>query len=361
MKNKLITLSKELLKFETTPKNYTAINHCFSYIEKQLSAYPLIVKKFHHHNSTSIVWLTSDTLTPDILLNGHIDVVPAPSNMFKLSQDEHKLYGRGVADMKCAVASFIVAIQEIYQQQKTPPVSIGIMLTSDEETGGTNGVNYLVNQIGFNPKVVFIPDGGENNNIISMSKGVLHLSLTVAGKTAHASDLWEGDNAIDKITSILQLIRKKYPQPQKPIWKTTLNIGQIKGGQQTNQVPDLAEALIDIRYIPSDSPPSIIANLQTISPSLKINEIIHASPFKANIKSPYIKQWMNLINQSKFSKENGASDARYFNSRKTSVILSSPNFGNTHADGEWIEINSLISYTQNLINFITTFNQKWST
>lgn len=357
MKQKLINISSKLISYSTTANNQSAIDNCFQYIEKLLSPYMSITKEYIHNNIKSVIWLTSETKTPDIMLNGHIDVVPAATKMFTQTRDDHKLYGRGVADMKSGIAAFIVAIETISKKSNQNLPSIGIMITSDEESGGQNGVNYLVNTIGYNPKIVIIPDGGKNNHIVENTKGVLHLLISATGKSAHASNLWAGDNAIIKISNAIQNIQKYYPQPKKPIWKTTVNIGQIKGGSQTNQVPDYAQIILDIRYIPKDNPETIKQKIKNICPECQVKQLILAKPFHIDKNNPYIKKWAKLISpKTPLSKimvnEHGASDARYFDSSKTTVILSAPIFGDIHSPNEWIDIKSLVSYTKIIINYV---------
>ena len=358
MKSELIKLTSKLITYPTTADNPGAIDDCYAYIKQELARYPLIVKEYSHNQHRSVVWLSQDTLAPQIMLNGHIDVVPAPNNMFTLTSDKSKMCGRGVADMKGGIAAFIVALKTLYQSGDKLP-SIGLMLTSDEELGGHNRVNYLVNQIGYQPKVVIIPDGGENNHIAKNAKGVLHLAICARGISTHASDLWLGDNAIVKIAKAINNISKMYPVPHKPAWKTTINFGKISGGLQTNQVPDYAEVILDIRYVPSDNPEAIKNIIQNISPECTIKEIIDAQPFKIDTHHPEILKWAKLISSSLplskiFVNENGTSDARYFHSDKTAVILSSPIFGGIHADDEWIDINSLINYAKTIYKFILT-------
>jgi len=353
MKNKLIKITSKLVSFPTTTDNLAAIGDCYGYLKSLLSPLNLMVKEYSHNGVKSVVWLNQDTLTPDIMFNGHIDVVPSPG--YRLTKDTTKLYGRGVADMKGPIASLLVAL-EIICQNKTNKLSIGLMLTSDEEQGGMDGVNYLVNTIGYHPKIVIIPDGGENDHITVNAKGVLHLEISAVGKSAHASDPWEGDNAIEKIVLAIQSIRQLYPQPNPSDWVTTINIGQISGGTQTNQVPDSAKVIIDIRYIPTDNPDLIKQNIQNVCPNCQVKKLICASPFHVDNNNQSILMWANLINPlMPISKilinENGASDARYFHKDKTTVILSSPILGNIHSDQEWVDIDSLISYTKCIIKF----------
>src|SRR3989339_275018 len=68
------------------------------------------------------------------------------------------------------------------------------------------------------------------------------------GKAAHASRPWLGENAIENLLQIYQEIKKKFAKVEPEMWKPTVNIGKIEGGNSPNKIPDYAEALIDIRF-----------------------------------------------------------------------------------------------------------------
>ncbi len=240
MKKRLLAIISDLVKFRTTADNPQAMDDCLSYIAQKLSFYPFIKKTYEKKGVKSIVWLTKDTLKPEIILNAHLDVVPASESMFKVKKNGDKLFGRGVSDMKFAIAVFIVALEKIFKKEGKLPL-IGIMITSDEEAGGENGVSYLIKEIGYSPKIVLIPDGGDNLKIVERAKGVLELKIISHGKSAHSSRPWLGENAIDKLFKYVENIRGIFPNPKEEVWKTTVNLGKINGGKVINQVCDSAE------------------------------------------------------------------------------------------------------------------------
>jgi len=351
----LIEITRKLVAFKTVSEDQQAIEACFSYIEQELKDAPLILKRYCKNGVSSRVWLTEDTLEPEILLCAHLDVVPASEKLFILKEDNGKLTGRGVSDMKFAIASFIVALKKLAEDKKIPK-SLGIIITSDEENGGVNGVGYLVDEVGYKPKVVIIPDGGDNWKIVTQAKGVLQLKLIVKGKSAHASMPWEGDSAIDKLASVCSKIRSRFPIPKKEVWKITVNFGKISGGLKANQVSDRAELVLDIRYIPEDSAEHIQKEIESLSEKCIVEKIVQANPFSTPIENPYIKKWEQLIlsNMSErnvFCREHGASDGRFF-SQDTAVILSKPNGGGIHTEHEWLDTSSLLQFTNLLITFI---------
>ena len=88
---------------------------------------------------------------PKILLNGHVDVVPAdPSGWtndpFKPTIKNGQIYGRGAADMKGSDACTIYSLKALVETGSKFAGSIIPTFTTDEEVGGYTGVNYLVDK-----------------------------------------------------------------------------------------------------------------------------------------------------------------------------------------------------------------------
>jgi acetylornithine deacetylase/succinyl-diaminopimelate desuccinylase-like protein len=133
------------------------------------------------------------------------------------------------------------------------------MVTTDEETGGLEGVKVIAEK-GFSPQVLIVPDGGEDLNFVDKAKGVCQIKLVAKGKPAHASRIWLGKNAIDSLVLLGAELLKIYGKNNlKESWATTMNFGTINGGISTNQVCPEAEMKIDFRYPETDSIENIIS------------------------------------------------------------------------------------------------------
>ena len=98
--------------------------------------------KFRQYNvgQTSNMWMTiPGALSSHLAFVGHTDVVPADRldwkiEPFELTQEGNLLYGRGVVDMKGAIACFIYALERLPKGMRLP--NIHLLLTSDEEGSG---------------------------------------------------------------------------------------------------------------------------------------------------------------------------------------------------------------------------------
>src|SRR5215204_4766051 len=101
-------------------------------------------------NGVTNTWLRWGTPSPLLVFAGHTDVVPTgplerwASDPFQPVVRDGLLYGRGAADMKCSVAAFVVAAEEIIGSGRNPRGSIALLLTSDEEGPATDGTVKVV-------------------------------------------------------------------------------------------------------------------------------------------------------------------------------------------------------------------------
>ena len=102
-------------------------------------------------DDTQNIWLRRGDKSPLFTFLGHTDVVPPGplvawlSPPFEPTIRDGELYGRGAADMKGGIASFITAVERFIANHPDHQGSIAVMMTSDEEGIATNGVVKVVN------------------------------------------------------------------------------------------------------------------------------------------------------------------------------------------------------------------------
>jgi len=84
-----------------------------------------------------------------VLVIGHLDVVEAKRedwtvDPFKFIERDGYFYGRGTHDMKDSDASFVTSFLILKKEGWKPKRDIILALTADEESGGENGVEWLL-------------------------------------------------------------------------------------------------------------------------------------------------------------------------------------------------------------------------
>src|ERR1700716_2677442 len=84
-----------------------------------------------------------------LVLNGHIDVFPAGDagrwkhDPWSGAIEDGRLYGRGVADMKCGTTSSVITYALLHRHRDRLAGRLSLTCVSDEETGGRWGAGYL--------------------------------------------------------------------------------------------------------------------------------------------------------------------------------------------------------------------------
>ena len=353
----LVQLTSRLIKYQTFDGNFKAKKNIIAFVKKQFVKENVYIKEYIQSEFPSIVITLKKEKSPDIFLNGHLDVVPALQDDFIPKIKNNKIYGRGSGDMKgdCAV---MIEVMKYFAQQKNRP-SLGLMLTTDEECGGRNGVEYLIKKEKYSAKIAIVPDGGQNlETIISNEKGGLRLRLRCYGRSAHSSRPYRGKNAIDELIQTYLKIRKIFPEIKEGEWRDSLNLSLIQGGDIINKVPDYAEASIDIRYVKEWDGDKIFQKIKEINPNVEF--ITKSSVFIQPKNNLYIKQYKKIAEQElgktvNFLKVAASSDARFFTKQGIPTILTKVSCNNIHAENEWVDIREMEIFYRILVNFIKNF------
>jgi len=368
IKEELIKLTQDLIKFKTTKDHPEEIKDCMKYIKDYFKNDDLIIKEFVHNGKRSLYISYTDTKSPKLLLNGHIDVVPADEEQYSPYIKNNNIYGRGAADMKAGVASYLLLFKEFAKKDISKP-DLALMIVSDEEIGGADGTRYLIEDKGYSADFAMASEPGHGSadtlNITIAEKGVLWLKIKTKGISCHGSRPWLGENAIDKLIDKIKDIKSLFPGTTKDDrWKTTMNIGTIKGGDITNKVADSAELTIDIRYTEETCIPEILEKIKTIS-DIEIEVLMQASMLKNPENVEFINKLKDIAQhvsgkEVRLCKEHGASDLRFTSAKNIPSIIFGPCGNNYHGKGEYVSIQNLTIYYQALKEFVkkTIMNER---
>jgi acetylornithine deacetylase/succinyl-diaminopimelate desuccinylase-like protein len=95
-----------------------------------------------------IARLRGEGRAPGLLLQGHVDVVPAQGKWsrppFGGEVADGYVWGRGALDMKGGVAMMLAAFLKAAEADTPPPGDVVLCLLSDEEAGGDYGARFVV-------------------------------------------------------------------------------------------------------------------------------------------------------------------------------------------------------------------------
>jgi len=130
------------------------------------------------------------------------------------------------------------------------------------EESGNDGARALAAR-GFRPD--FLVAGEPTGcRVVYTHKGSLWFKLITRGKSIHASMPERGENAIGKMAEVVRYLLGDYTQQLKGdgvLGAPTVSVGVIRGGSQTNIVPDYCEIEVDRRTVPGEDHTRIVAEL----------------------------------------------------------------------------------------------------
>ncbi|MDF9744911.1 M20 family metallopeptidase [Natrinema salsiterrestre] len=200
-----------------------------------------------------------------LALVGHHDVVePAASQVATADEDgateyavderDGRLYGRGTADMKGAVAAALLAFRDA-----DPAGELVVASFVGEEVGGV-GARHAIDE-GFAPDYAVVGEGSTNysgpdvTDVAVAHKGRRGSTITARGTAAHASEADAGENAIYRATAAVDRVRDLEPPSVDVAGETLegrLTVTEIEGGSAMNVVPARCAFTVDERTVPGE-------------------------------------------------------------------------------------------------------------
>jgi succinyl-diaminopimelate desuccinylase len=228
----------------------------------------------------------------NILLCGHVDVVPALDNgwtrpPFSGIIDDQYVYGRGTTDMKGGCAAILSACESLANSGHEIPAAL--VFVCDEETGGENGIRRLLEDKAIRPCdcIIAEPTPARHPNI--GQKGLMRLEMQFAGQPGHGS-LYPavGVSAIMEVMDFLEYVKtlhtRKYPvdehlreiishssgvlteefhihEVSHILERLTFNPGTISGGEKSNVVAQHCNLELEFRIPWGCRIPDLIADI----------------------------------------------------------------------------------------------------
>ena len=349
----IVTLTQDLIRFKTVQSEPDEIQRCISFIEAYLDKCGAIYRRLDYNRIPSIIVMPQNYFAP-ILLMSHIDVVDGPDDLFNPRIKNNALYGRGSIDDKYAAALSLVLVKNHLQQLKEKgkdqnDMHFGVLITADEEIGGANGARQALQEIKADFCIAL--DGGSLQKIVTKEKGVIKLRLIARGQAAHGARPWLGENAIENLIDDYRVLKKYFELGAPDFWHRTLNFSRIQAGKASNQVPDYAEALFDIRYTENDDMEAVFQEIQKqIQGELVVEK---KEPLFESGDSPYLDLLLEITENTEVGFEHGASDARFLSAHGIKgIVWGADGDMSQHSADEHVNIDSLYKLYDLLEAFI---------
>ena len=328
-----------------------------------------------------------------LLLIGHLDTVFEPDSPFqRFARDGNRATGPGVGDCKGGNAVIVAALRAMHAAGTLRDADIIVVFTGDEERPGSPiaiARRDLV-EAGRNADVALEfenlarEDGRDFGTIARRSS--TSWTLRARGRTGHSSGIFRdelGYGAIYEMARILDAFRRELPEPN-----LTYNVGVIGGGTpaemdeqglriaasgKTNIVAETAIARGDIRTLTAEQEGRVRERMQAIVaqhlPQTSA-ELVFAEdgypPMAPTDGNRRLLASLNIVNRDLGLPEmpeydparRGAADSSFVAGDVDTLAGMGAAGGGAHAEGENVELDSLVRQAQRMAIFMTRLSRE---
>jgi acetylornithine deacetylase len=194
---------------------------------------------------------------------GHHDVVPPADGQvdgdgYVVEERDGRLYGRGTADMKGAVAASMCA----FRDAEVDGVELLFVSFVGEERGGVGARAALDD--GFDVDYAVVGEGSTGysapgvTDVAVAHKGRRGSTLVAHGEAAHASEVESGTNAVYRACDAVDVVRAiEFPETVVlgHAMRGSVAVTEIDGGTAWNVIPERCEVTVDERTVPGERAP----------------------------------------------------------------------------------------------------------
>jgi len=360
----LLETIQDLIHFRTETGNLSEIDKCMTYCQNLFKDSGAFVDVCRYEGVSPALFIRNkDVQDFDVIVLGHLDVVPAGDEMFSPYIKDGKMYGRGTLDMKSFAAVAFNSMFHVLQNNLN--LKFGIILSTDEEKGSASTHAFMEFHPNIKAKIVLDNDvGGDILKIVSKCKNPVFVKIIAEGLEAHGSTPWEGIDANEKLMLTCANLRKIYPYYSKELpqpenkWQDTLHFAKINGGQVSNIISNYAEALCDFRLTETSSVENLRKNLdKCMEKGVTYKIVSESTPVVMDENNPYILDYKafaeNILGQKiEFEHIGGATDSRSFAVKGSIVIMHSGTGEGMHASGEYVVVDSVEKIADIQIKFL---------
>ncbi|MFT4832396.1 MAG: glutamate carboxypeptidase [Psychroserpens sp.] len=275
-REEIISFLKELVSLETPSKVMGSQKEIFEVLTLKLEA--MDYSTIYMPGKVTGGYLFArpknrDKQLPLQLMVGHCDTV-WPLETLKnmpLLEEDGKIKGPGVYDMKAGLAQIIFGLQAMRDMELSIKLTPIILINSDEEIGSREST-AIIKRLAKISKRAFIlePPLGLDGKLKTVRKGLGRFTIRAKGKAAHAGlDPTKGINAIVELSHQIQKLYAMNDFDRG----ITVNVGMIEGGISPNMVAPESTAIIDVRVYKDSDGAYITHKIKSLKPYLKDIEL----------------------------------------------------------------------------------------
>lgn len=254
-----------------------------------------------------------------ILLTGHFDVVePEPDDsQFNPYIDGDYLFGRGAADMKTVVATYLVWMKDFAKAGALPP-NIALLLVGNEENGESEawGTPHVLKELGIVPSLFIAGERtGEKGNerlgeICVENRGVMRFDVIARGAKGHSGAAGTGDLSEKLIvarSALNDLFAKHLTLKSPDGWQSQAKFPFINVGVPGVYNITAAEGIlgVEIRPIPQDDVQGLKTDIESYCAAngLELHTNVMENGVACDPGNPALKALIEAVKQSSGGQE----------------------------------------------------------
>jgi acetylornithine deacetylase len=228
---------------------------------EELARHPLFGAEVERAEAVGVVgWTGAPAGGRDLMLNGHVDVVPPgdaaawTTPPWKPDVRDGRIYGRGAVDMKGGLACALFATKALHDSGVRLRGRLSVASVVGEEDGGTGTLATILRGHTADGAIVIEPT---ELAVITAQAGSLMFRLIVPGSAAHGCVRDSGVNAIEKFLPLFAALRRLESErngvtqgaasvagdPSDPLFAAyrlpwPIEVGTVRAGDWASSVPD---------------------------------------------------------------------------------------------------------------------------
>jgi len=326
-------------------------------------------------------WARRGSDKPVLAFAGHTDVVPSgPVDQWHTPPFEPTikngfLYGRGAADMKGSLASWVVALETFIALHPDHKGSLALLITSDEEGPFVDGTTRVIDTLEARGEKMDWCIVGEPSSTTTLGdvikngrRGSLTALITAKGIQGHVAYPHLVINPIHKVAPALaQLVSTTWDEGNDFFPPTSFQIANINGGTgASNVVPGHVEVMCNFRYSTQLTASDLTSKVETILNEHNLDYDIqwtyNGLPFLTS-SGALVDACRHAIKavtgtDTQLSTAGGTSDGRFIAPTGAQVVELGPCNATIHQLNECVKVSDLEQLTQVYLDILTRLMTK---
>lgn len=343
-----------------------------AFIPEGLINHPLYcnVKGKTDYSKTCNLIVTCEGKRPGgLVMNTHMDTVPAPSEMLRATEKDGVIYGRGACDAKGQIATIYLIMAALKSSGIVPEKDVTAHIVVEEEVGGNGSLGLWLRNETFEKAIVLEPT---DLQIATGARGAIWFHLDVLGKAGHSGDAKNTVNGIRTAVDAISVMDAYHKELLERLRDTPpfegyanpmpLNIGRIAGGDWPATVPSYVMLEGVLGFLPGTDAATVTTDLAQKMKERFEEQVRVSAPFQRDVsvlprEHPLVKK---LAESAKTAGLSGTltafpacCDAWFYTQKGIPTVIFGPGaLSDAHTEHEKILVSALVSAAQTICGVI---------